>query len=156
MRLLALLLLAAPLAAQEPQTIVVPNVENNINIQFDSLRAILEDFLAAQPAPMSDSVRQANFDRNMEAFRELLAEDDEEEATSTTTTIVNVGRPAFIVLLSLLGLRKLGQIVDALEAGAGKDGQDGQDGTDGTDGTDGEDGSHDDDHDDDSESGEGK
>ncbi len=147
------LLLAAPLTAQEPRNISLVPAEqtNNIVIQFDSLRAILEDFMASQPAPMSDSTRQANFDRNMETLREILA--DDEDASPGATTTEKIG----LVLIPVLAwiaweIRGLKNNSAGVPGEPGKDGKDGSTGPAGPTGPPGEDASHDD-HED-SESGE--
>ena len=142
--LICALLVASPLAGQDRNISLVPAEQtNNINIQFDSLRAILEDFLAAQPEAMSDSVRQANFDRNMEGLRELLAEDECDTCGGATTT-EKIG----LVLIPVLAwiAWELRGIKNNTEGVPGPAGQDGSDGVDGQDGQDGEDG-HDDDDD---------
>lgn len=146
MRYLLLLLMASPLAAQDRNVSIVPAEQtNNIYIQYDSLRAILEDVFAPQPAAMSDSVRQANFERNMEAFRELVAERNQECNTcggANTTTKIAVGVLIPVLVWIAWELRGIKNNSEGVPGPAGKDGSDGVDGQDGKDGEDADDDDH--------------
>ena len=129
---LILLLIAAPLSAQDRDIAIVPAQQtNNVYVQFDSLRAILEDFIAAQPEAMSDSVRQANFDRNMEGLRELLAEDECNTCGGATTT-QKIGLAILPVLVWIAWeLRGIKNNSEGVPGEPGRDGSDGEDGEDG-------------------------
>lgn len=135
MRLIVLLIIGhafvAPLAAQEPRNIgIVPAEQNNyITINLDSLASVIADFLAAQPAPMSDSVRQANFDRNIETFAELIVRRNSEcntcDAPKASTT-QKIG----LVLIPVLAwiafeLRGIKNNSKGTPGEPGKDGKDG-------------------------------
>ena len=90
MRLLILLLLAAPLSAQ--QTVVVPDVSvvveppaitNEINVEV-----------------MSDSAMIANLNRNLEALRVEIAA--QECNTCGTSNVVRVGQGALVLIAAFM------------------------------------------------------
>lgn len=102
--LLIMLLLAAPLSAQQTQTTVVPDVEITVN----------GDTIVVNVEVMSDSVRLARIADAMESLAEAIAECGCMEQQGQTSTVVRVGQGAGILLLSILGLRQLGRIADGL------------------------------------------
>ena len=133
MRLLALLLLAAPLAGQ--QTVVVPDV----NVQGDSIFITNE----VNVEVMSDSVMIANLNRNLEALRVIIAEQECNTCGGANTTT----KIAVAVLIPVLvwiawELRGIKNNSEGVPGPAGQDGSDGQDGEDGEDGHDDDDDDH--------------
>ncbi len=139
MRLMLLLLLAAPLGAQ--QTVVVPDVNvpitvsptpfvNNINV-------------------MTDSAMIANLNENLRLLREDIAAGECNTcggANTTTKVAVAILLPVLVwIAWELRGIKNNSERsggVGAQGVGGinGVDGQDGADGTDGADGADGQDG----------------
>ncbi len=93
MRLLILLLLAAPLSAQDPQTVVVPNVENTINLPP------LEVF--NEITVMTDSAMIANFNANMVAFR-LYLEQERECNTCGSSNVVRAGQGVLVLIAAFM------------------------------------------------------
>ena len=96
------LLCAAPLSAQ--QTVVVPNVDVTVN----------GDTIVVNVVVMSDSVRLARIADAVESLAQAIAECGCMEQQGQANTVVRYGVPAVAVLLGFLGLRKLTQIVDAI------------------------------------------
>ncbi len=90
MRLLALLLLAAPLSAQ--QTVVYPDVqiENTVNVEPTPIEITV----------MSDSVMLANLNRNLEALREQIAE--QECNTCGGSDVVRIGQGALVLIAAFM------------------------------------------------------
>lgn len=88
MRLLILLLLAAPLSAQ--QTVVVPDVVNEITIEPTPF--------VNEITVMTDSAMIANLNANLEALRIQIAE-RECDTCAGTPTVVRVGQGALLVIL---------------------------------------------------------
>jgi hypothetical protein len=125
---LVLLLLAAPLTAQNRDISIVP-AENTINIAGDSI--------FVQVDVMTDSVMIANLNRNLEALYELLDEanacntcGEAPKASTTQKIAVGVLIPVLVwIAWELRGIKN---------NSAGVPGKDGSDGVDGVDGQDGE------------------
>ncbi len=148
-KLLALLLVAAPLGAQEiPRNISIVPATNDITINVDSLAFTLE-----VPPPDSDAVAR---EEAAIAAEERIADAIEawvencgcvDQGPTTVNVIANAGLTvaAFLIAWQLRGIK------NRPGGGDGADGQDGQDGADGQDGRDGVD-AQDHKHDDDSES----
>ena len=90
MRLLILLLLAAPLSAQ--QTVVVPDVENTINLPP------LE--ITNEITVMTDSAMIANLNRNLEALRLEIAA--QECNTCGGSDLVRVGQGALVLIAAFM------------------------------------------------------
>ena len=90
MRLLILLLLAAPLSAQ--QTVVVPDVTNTINLPP------LE--ITNEITVMSDSAMIANLNRNLEALRVEIAA--QECNTCGGSDLVRVGQGALVLIAAFM------------------------------------------------------
>ncbi len=90
MRLLALLLLAAPLSAQ--QTVVYPDVQidNTVNVEPTPIEITV----------MSDSVMIANLNRNLEALRLEIAA--QECNTCGTSTEVRIGQGALVLIAAFM------------------------------------------------------
>ncbi len=124
MRLLVLLLLAAPLSAQ--QTVVYPDVQidNTVNVEPTPIEITV----------MSDSVMISNLNRNLEALRQQIADSERGGANTTTKIAVAVLIPVLVwIAWELRGIKN---------NSAGIPGEPGRDGSDGVDGQDGEDGDH--------------
>ncbi len=139
--LLVLLLLAAPLSAQLPETITLePAVVNqgDIIINFDSLRAILEDVFAVQEP---DSAEVARLELEARALRATIDWYENcgcvNQGTSRTTTIATGGIALFLGLIwwELRSGNRDG--VDGKDGAKGATGEPGSDGADGKDGADG-------------------
>ncbi len=82
---LVLLLLAAPLAAQQDSTVAI------VTINGDTVMVDIDVLVRHEANPLPDSLL-ANFDRNMAELARLIAEDNEESATpANTTTKIAVG-----------------------------------------------------------------
>ena len=92
---IAAMLLAAPLSAQQTQTTVVPDVEVTVN----------GDTIVVNVEVMSDSVRLARIADAVEALAAAIAECDCMEQQGQTSTVVRVGQSAGVILFSILGLR---------------------------------------------------
>lgn len=137
MRLLALLLLAAPLSAQ--QTVVVPDV----NVQVEPTPITIENNVQV----MSDSAMVANFNANMDAFRAYLEQERECNTCGGASTTTKVAVAVLIPVLVWIAWELRG--IKNNSAGIP-----GEPGKDGSDGVDGEDGHHDHRHKHDDESGE--
>jgi len=90
--LLCALLVASPLAAQDPQTVVVPNVENTINLPP------LE--VTNEITVMSDSAMIANLNRNLEALRLEIAA--QECNTCGGSTVVRIGQGALVIIAAFM------------------------------------------------------
>ena len=90
MRLLILLLLAAPLSAQ--QTVVVPDVTNTINLP--PLEVVNEITV------MTDSAMIANLNRNLEALRLEIAA--QECNTCGTSNVVRIGQGALVLIAAFM------------------------------------------------------
>jgi len=90
--LLCALLVASPLAAQDPQTVVVPNVENTINLPP------LE--VTNEITVMSDSAMIANLNRNLEALRLEIAA--QECNTCGGSTVVRIGQGALVLIAAFM------------------------------------------------------
>ena len=90
--LLCALLVASPLAAQDPQTVVVPNVENTINLPP------LE--ITNEITVMSDSAMIANLNRNLEALRLEIAA--QECNTCGGSTVVRIGQGALVLIAAFM------------------------------------------------------
>ncbi len=90
--LLCALLVASPLAAQDPQTVVVPNVENTINLPP------LE--ITNEITVMTDSAMIANLNRNLEALRLEIAA--QECNTCGTSNVVRVGQGALVLIAAFM------------------------------------------------------
>ncbi len=90
--LLCALLVASPLAAQDPQTVVVPNVENTINLPP------LE--ITNEITVMSDSAMIANLNRNLEALRLEIAA--QECNTCGGSDLVRVGQGALVLIAAFM------------------------------------------------------
>ena len=86
------LLLALPLAGQDPQTVVVPNVENTINLPP------LE--ITNEITVMSDSAMIANLNRNLEALRLEIAA--QECNTCGTSNVVRIGQGALVLIAGFI------------------------------------------------------
>lgn len=85
-----LLLLAAPLAAQ--QTVVVPNV--NVEVQVEPTP--FEIFI--QPSSMSDSAMVANLAENNRLLRERLTQEQGCNTCGGTSTVVRIGQSTLILI----------------------------------------------------------
>ena len=94
MRLLILLLLAAPLSAQEPQTVVVPNVLNEITVGPTPVEIFV------QPA-MSDSAMIANLAENNRLLREMLVQ-ERECCGGGGSTVVRIGQGALVLIAAFM------------------------------------------------------
>ncbi len=96
MRLIILLIIGqafgAALSAQDPQTVVVPNVENTINLPP------LEIF--NEITVMSDSAMIANLNRNLEALRLQIAA--QECNTCGGSDLVRVGQGALVLIAAFM------------------------------------------------------
>ncbi len=96
MRLMILLIigqaLVAPLSAQEPQTVVVPNVENTVNLPP------LEVF--NEITVMSDSAMIANLNRNLEALRIQIAA--QECNTCGGSDLVRAGQGVLVLIAAFM------------------------------------------------------
>ena len=90
--LLCALLVASPLAAQDPQTVVVPNVENTINLPP------LE--ITNEITVMSDSAMIANLNRNLEALRLEIAA--QECNTCGTSNVVRAGQGVLVLIAAFM------------------------------------------------------
>jgi len=90
--LLCALLVASPLAAQDPQTVVVPNVENTVNLPP------LE--ITNEITVMSDSAMIANLNRNLEALRLEIAA--QECNTCGGSTVVRIGQGALVLIAAFM------------------------------------------------------
>ena len=122
MRLLALLLLAVPLSAQ--QTVVVPDVENVINLPA------LE--ITNEITVMSDSAMIANLNRNLEALRvEIAAQECNTCGGANTTTKIAVAVLIPVLVWIAWELRGIKNNSAGVPGEPGKDGVDGEDGEDG-------------------------
>ncbi len=105
---IAALLLAAPLSAQD-NTVITVNDTTVVNI-FDNDSTFIN-------VTLSDSAMAAAIDRlqaSLDSAVAVLNQCDRCQGGGEPT-IIQVGRPLLIIALSVLGLRKLGQIVTALE-----------------------------------------
>lgn len=85
-------LCAGPLSAQEPQTVVVPNVENTVNLPP------LE--ITNEITVMSDSAMIANLNRNLEALRLEIAA--QECSTCGGSTVVRIGQGALVLIAAFM------------------------------------------------------
>ncbi len=95
MRLLILLLLAAPLSAQQDSTVV-----RIVTLDGDTVMVNVEVLIRHTTDPLPDSLL-ANFDRNMEELARLIAEDREECNTcggANTTVVLGVVGPLLLWL----------------------------------------------------------
>jgi len=81
-----------PLAGQDPQTVVVPNVENTINLPP------LE--VTNEITVMSDSAMIANLNRNLEALRLEIA--SQECNTCGGSTVVRIGQGALVLIAAFM------------------------------------------------------
>ena len=90
--LLCALLVASPLAAQDPQTVVVPNVENTVNLPP------LE--ITNEITVMSDSAMIANLNRNLEALRLEIAA--QECNTCGTSNVVRAGQGVLVLIAAFM------------------------------------------------------
>ncbi len=122
MRLLILLLLAAPLSAQ--QTVVVPDV----NVQVEPTPITIENNVEV----MSDSAMIANLNRNLEALRvEIAAQECNTCGGANTTTKVAVAVLIPVLVWIAWELRGIKNNSEGIPGADGKDGSDGVDGVDG-------------------------
>ncbi len=122
MRLLILLLLAAPLSAQ--QTVVVPDV----NVQVEPTPITIENNVEV----MSDSAMIANLNRNLEALRvEIAAQECNTCGGANTTTKVAVAVLIPVLVWIAWELRGIKNNSEGIPGQPGKDGSDGVDGVDG-------------------------
>ncbi len=100
---LVLLLLAAPLAAQQDSTVV-----RIVTLDGDTVMVNVEVLIRHEANPLPDSLL-ANFDRNMAELARLIAEDNEESATPanrTTKIAVGVLIPVLVwIALELRGIK---------------------------------------------------
>lgn len=125
MRLLILLLLAAPLSAQ--QTVVVPDV----NVQVEPTPITIENNVEV----MSDSAMIANLNRNLEALRlEIAAQECNTCGGANTTTKVAVAVLIPVLVWIAWELRGIKNNSEGIPGERGRDGKDGVDGEDGEDG----------------------
>ncbi len=122
MRLLVLLLLAAPLSAQQTQTTLVPDV--NVNLPPMEI--------TNEITVMSDSAMIANLNRNLEALRvEIAAQECNTCGGANTTTKVAVAVLIPVLVWIAWELRGIKNNSAGVPGEPGRDGVDGEDGEDG-------------------------
>ncbi|KKN88054.1 hypothetical protein LCGC14_0251260 [marine sediment metagenome] len=97
---IAALLLAAPLAAQQTQTTVVPDVEVTVN----------GDTIVVNVEVLSDSVRLARIAEAVEAIAAAVAECGCQQPAGSST-VVRVGQ-GLLVVAAFLGVLQLKRIAD--------------------------------------------
>ena len=95
MRLLVLLLLAAPLSAQEPQTVVVPNVEITVPVPEVFNEVNIE-------VPMSDSIRDARIADALESIAAAI-EAQGCDTCGGTSNVVRIGQGALVLAAFFIG-----------------------------------------------------
>ncbi len=134
----ALLLLAVPLAAQDP--IIIPQVPPIVEITVEPTP------IEVTVEVMTDSAMIANLNRNLEALRiEIAAQECNNCGGASTTTKIAVGvlvPVLFWIALELRGIKNNSVGLPGAPGQDGADGKDGVDGLDGSDGADGKDGKH--------------
>jgi len=85
---------AVSISAQEPQTVVVPNVINEITVGPTPVEIFV------QP-PMSDSAMIANLVRNNEALRELILQ-GQECNTCGSSNVVRAGQGVLVLIAAFM------------------------------------------------------
>ena len=138
--LLALLLLAAPLSAQDRDIAIVPAEQtNNIYIQFDSLRAILEDIFAGRQESMSIDTMNVRLAEQNEILRQMI-EQDRECNTCGGVPVTQISTGAIAVILTLIWFKMDGKGKNGTNGVDGQDGMTGPQGEPGPQGPQGDDG----------------
>lgn len=137
---LALLLLAAPLGAQQQSTTLVPD----INVNLPPLE------ITNEITVMSDSAMIVNLAENNRLLREMLLADRECDTCGGANRTTKIAVAVLIPVLAWIAW----EIRGLKNATGSIPGEPGQDGSDGQDGQDGQDGKHDHGHDDDDHYGE--